>query len=167
MSLSQLQSHIDNDSPVHTSITLLTQQLQSLEALELPNTNIRPQNELRTPRPRTQHSTRHKPNVLRSPRPFNQANMITQSKKLRTIKCWGCGQGHSLRDCTNKKEKPQQTTGRRRPIGRTLPEQTQTPQSLPTPQSMRQNPPPQPPPQPTCPDDPTCRMQRQQNIKQM
>jgi hypothetical protein len=25
--------------------------------------------------------------------------MITQSKKLRTIKCWGCGQGHSLRGC--------------------------------------------------------------------
>jgi hypothetical protein len=33
----QVQSHIDNGSPVHTSITNLTQQLQSLEALELNN----------------------------------------------------------------------------------------------------------------------------------
>jgi hypothetical protein len=94
-----VQSHIDNDSPEHTSITPLTQQLQSLEALELQNTIIRPQNELTTLRPSSQQSTKHKPNVLRSPRPFNQANVITQSKKFRTIKCWGCGQGHSLRDC--------------------------------------------------------------------
>jgi hypothetical protein len=79
-----VQSHIDIYSPAHTSITLLTQQLQSLEALELQYTNIRPQNELRTPRPRSQPSTKHKPNVLRSLRPFNQANMITQSKKFRT-----------------------------------------------------------------------------------
>jgi hypothetical protein len=55
-----VQSHIDNNSPVYTSITLLTQQLQSLEALELQNTNIRPQNELRTPRPRSQQSTQHR-----------------------------------------------------------------------------------------------------------
>jgi hypothetical protein len=35
-----VQSHIYQNSPVHTSITLLTQQLQSLEALELQNTNM-------------------------------------------------------------------------------------------------------------------------------
>jgi hypothetical protein len=33
--------------------------------------------------------------------------MITQCRKFRPIKCWGCGQGHNLRDCptTNDKQK--------------------------------------------------------------
>ncbi|KAG7371221.1 hypothetical protein IV203_019791 [Nitzschia inconspicua] len=29
----------------------------------------------------------------------NQANLVTQSKKFRPVKCWGCGHSHNLRDC--------------------------------------------------------------------
>jgi hypothetical protein len=46
----QVQSHMDNGSPVHTSITKLTQQLQSLEALELNNITQRSHQEFRKPR---------------------------------------------------------------------------------------------------------------------
>jgi hypothetical protein len=46
----QVQAHIDNNTPMHTSITLLTQQLQSLESLELHNTNQPTQSEFRRPR---------------------------------------------------------------------------------------------------------------------
>jgi hypothetical protein len=72
--LFSVQSHIDQNSPVHTSITLLTQHLQSLEALELQNTNIRPQNELRRPRTLTLPRPKHRNNAFRSTQTINHAN---------------------------------------------------------------------------------------------
>jgi hypothetical protein len=57
-----VQSNVDNNSPVHTNITILTQQLQSLEALELHNINQRHNTDLRRPRPPPKFPSR--PNII-------------------------------------------------------------------------------------------------------
>jgi hypothetical protein len=92
----QVQAHIDNNTPMYTSITLLTQQLQSLESLALHNTNQPPQSEFRRPRMIPNHF-KLPTNAIRPRKRKDQAYMITQSRKFRPIKCWGCGQGHNLR----------------------------------------------------------------------
>jgi hypothetical protein len=89
---------------VHTSITNLTQQLQSLEALELNNITQRQQQEFRKPRPRPPN----RPTIVRPRMPYNHPNLITQSKKYKPIKCWGCGQGHNLRDCPTTSDQQKQ-----------------------------------------------------------
>ena len=40
--------------------------------------------------------------------PRNQANFATQSRKFKATKCWGCGQGHNLRDCPTTSEEEKQ-----------------------------------------------------------
>jgi hypothetical protein len=53
----QVQAYIDNNSHVYTSRTILTQQLQSFEALELNNITQRQQQDSRKPRTVQNHPT--------------------------------------------------------------------------------------------------------------
>jgi hypothetical protein len=122
-----VQSDVDNNSPVHTNITILTQQLQSLEALELHNINQRQHTDLRRPRPPPKFPSRpitSQPNRQRQHTTVNQAHLITQSKKFKGVKCWACGHSHNLRDCpTTSEEKKQQIYKQKRDEANNKPQQ--------------------------------------------
>jgi hypothetical protein len=91
--------HFDRDELIDCTITSITQDLQNLKALELNNSSSYNESH-HHPRYQRNHSQlRSRDRTNRNFKPTMAANMITQSKKYKPLKCWNCGHGHHLRDC--------------------------------------------------------------------
>ncbi|KAG7355158.1 hypothetical protein IV203_004514 [Nitzschia inconspicua] len=84
-------------------------QMRHLETINLNNTTstrqsynkVRPRNQSRPPYVKANAAAE-------STKPSNQANLVTQSRKFKPVKCWGCGHHHNLRDCPTTSDKQKQ-----------------------------------------------------------
>ncbi|KAG7366304.1 hypothetical protein IV203_028974 [Nitzschia inconspicua] len=96
----ELESCIAAEIEPTFTVHQMIDQMRYLESIQLNNTTSTrtSYNRARSRQhPRTPHT---KANVASaSQRNTNRANLVTQSKKFRPVKCWGCGHSHNLRDC--------------------------------------------------------------------
>ncbi|KAG7340335.1 reverse transcriptase RNA-dependent DNA polymerase [Nitzschia inconspicua] len=96
----ELESCIAAEIEPTFTVHQMIDQMRYLESIQLNNTTSTrtSYNRARSrQQPRTPHT---KANVAsESQRNTNRANLVTQSKKFRPVKCWGCGHSHNLRDC--------------------------------------------------------------------
>ncbi|KAG7372378.1 hypothetical protein IV203_018521 [Nitzschia inconspicua] len=96
----ELESCIAAEIEPTFTVHQVIDQMQHLESIKL-NSTTSTRNSYNRVRSRQNPRTPHtKANVASSPQQnTNQANLVTQSKKFRPVKCWGCGHSHNLRDC--------------------------------------------------------------------
>ncbi|KAG7340238.1 reverse transcriptase RNA-dependent DNA polymerase [Nitzschia inconspicua] len=104
----ELEACITSDVRPTFSLLEVANQLRYLESIHLKNAGSarRSYNKLlgkNTSRP-TRTNAPSEP-----PRSHNRANLATQSRKFKPVKCWGCGHHHNLRNCPTTSEEQKQS----------------------------------------------------------
>ncbi|KAG7349249.1 hypothetical protein IV203_011846 [Nitzschia inconspicua] len=77
---------------VHQMIDQMRYQLNNTTSTRTSYNRARSRQHPRTPQTKANVASESQRNT-------NRANLVTQSKKFRPVKCWGCGHSHNLRGC--------------------------------------------------------------------